>query len=335
MPESLARVAGGFALVALAVVGIAFAVSGQPRGPVAPDTAAIAEATPAPTTEAIAPAPVTAPAVASAAATPTPSTVAYKGLGAWIDIWDAEAFEHPEATVKDLAGHGVKTIFIETSNTDRTYAIIRPDRMRRIIRAAHARKMKVVAWYLPTFEHTTRDYGRIAKALAFRTSDGQRFDGFALDIESSKVKPASTRNARLLSLSRKIRAKAGPKYPLGAIIPSPVGIQTNKKYWPGFPYGELAAIYDAFVPMSYFTYHGDGADAAYLDTANNVAIFRAQSGCASETLHLAGGIASKSSAAEVAAFVRAAEETSVVGVSLYDWASMKQSHWDALAQFRR
>ncbi|MDZ4168151.1 MAG: hypothetical protein U1E26_00655 [Coriobacteriia bacterium] len=270
-----------------------------------------------------------------ASATATPSIDAYRGLGGWIDIWDKPAFDRPEAAIRDMANHGVRTVYIETSNSSRTYAIHRPDRTARLIRAAHARGMKVVAWYLPDLRWKGRDLDRVKAAIRFRTSDGQRFDSFALDIESSVVKPAAERNRRLKWVSDRTRAFVGPRYPLGAIIPSPKGMQSSKTYWPGFPYSSLAATYDVFVPMSYYTYHGDGYAAAYADTLANVRILRAQPGCATEPIHLIGGVASKSSAYEVRAFVRAANETGVEGASLYSWPEMTKAHWAELKALKR
>jgi hypothetical protein len=134
----------------------------------------------------------------------------------------------------------------------------------------------------------------------------------------------------LSSLSSKIRALAGPAYPLGAIIPSPTGIAKGAGYWNTFPYQMVAQHYDVFVPMSYYTYHGKGASAAYADTASNVKILRSQPGCSTTPIHLIGGLAENSSAAELQAFVRAASETKCVGASLYEWGGTTSVQWQQL-----
>ena len=74
------------------------------------------------------------------------------------------------------------------------------------------------------------------------------------------MKSVSARNAALEKLSSQIRSLVGADYPLGAIIPSPVGLSHKGSYWGNFPYQMLAEKYDVFVPMSYYTYHGDGSD---------------------------------------------------------------------------
>lgn len=258
------------------------------------------------------------------------SVEAYRGLGTWVDIYDDSVFDHPEAAVKSMRARGVKTLYVETGNSSRTYVIKRPAMMRRLIRAAHGRGMKVVAWYLPSMRDVYKDYYRIKSAIRFRTYDGQRFDSFALDIESSVVKPVSERNKRLMRISNGIRRYAGPDYPLGAIIPSPWGMQRNS-YWKPFPYQSLAQVYDVILPMSYYTYHGDGAALAYQDTLNNMSVLRSQPGCLEEPVHLIGGEAQNSSAAELRAFVRASNETTAIGASFYGYPETHSWHWSALA----
>ncbi len=268
------------------------------------------------------------------AATKKPSIAAYKGLGSWVDIYEDKAWGNPVATVQNMKSHGVRTLYLETGNSRQKTAIFNPTGQAAFIKAAHARGMKVVAWYLPELKNGTTDYNRIAAAIKFRTSDGQRFDSFALDIESSAVTPVSTRNSRLDALTKKIRKVAGASYPLGAIIPSPVGISKNKTYWKGFPYKSLAAQYNVFVPMSYYTYHGKGAAAATSDTLSNVRIIRAQPGCKTIPIHLIGGIADDSTTAEVKAFVAATQKAKVNGASLYSWTGTTAADWKALSAIK-
>jgi hypothetical protein len=190
--------------------------------------------------------------------------------------------------------------------------------------------MKVVAWYLPDLVDMPKDYTRVDAAIRFRTSDGQKFDSFALDIESGAIKSQKPRNRALLKLSRQIRASVGPTYPLGAIIPSPVGLSKKGSYWGTFPYTDLAPIYDVFVPMGYYTYHGDGAKLALSDTLDNARILRSKPGCSEVPIHMIGGVAEKSSTAEVEAFVRGSRDAGCIGASLYSWPGTKAGAWQAL-----
>src|SRR5690348_3389783 len=151
-----------------------------------------------------------------------------------------------------MARDGVRTLYLQTGNYEQRVDLVRRRALGRFVDAAHAAGLRVVAWYLPSFLYPAQDYRRALAAIRFRTASGERFDGFALDIEASLVKGVRLRNHRLLRLSTRLRAAAGPRYALGAIIPSPVGIRRHPAYWPGFPYRPLARVYDVFLPMAYF-----------------------------------------------------------------------------------
>src|SRR5665647_656241 len=188
------------------------------------------------------------------------SVTAYRGLGTWVDMYDPRAWNDPAAAVKDMASHDVRTLYMETANyhNPQSASMFQPAAMSASIQQCHALKIKIVAWYLPGFKDLDKDYKRSMAAIKYRTPDGQKFDSFALDIEASIVKPASTRSARLKTLSAKLRKAVGKAYPLGGIIPSPAGMKINSSYWPGFPYKAVAEVYDVIVAMGYYTYHGDG-----------------------------------------------------------------------------
>jgi hypothetical protein len=258
---------------------------------------------------------------------------AYYGLGSWVDIYDGRAWKDPAGVVADVASHGMRTLYIETGNSRSAGELFKPAQLKQFISEAHAHKMKVVAWYLPDMTDLPRDFSRINAAIQLRTDDGQRFDSFALDIESGAIKSQKPRNRALMALSRQIRAAVGPSYPLGAITPSPVGLSRAGSYWSTFPYTDLATIYDVFVPMGYYTYHGSGAKLAYSDTVGNARILRAHKGCSAVPIHMIGGEAEKTTATEVNAFVRGAKETGCIGVSLYGWAGTKPAAWSELAAF--
>jgi hypothetical protein len=265
----------------------------------------------------------------------TAPVTAYGGLGSWIDVYEEHAWANPRDTVKHLAQHGVKTLYLETGNSTSSGAVFKPVTARLFIAAAHARGMKVVAWYLPDLADLGHDYDRVAAAIALRTPDGQRFDSFALDIESTSVNPESARNAAVDTLSKRIRQLVGASYPLGAIIPSPVGIAKRAGFWDTFPYGQVATDYDAILPMAYYTYHGTGAAAASADAAANVRILRKQPGCADLPVHLIGGLAQKSTSAEVEAFARAAHDAGCIGASLYSYSGTTRADWAALRAVTR
>jgi hypothetical protein len=260
---------------------------------------------------------------------------AYRGLGTWIDIYDTRAWTDPKAVVQEMAGHGVRTLFIQTGNSSSKEAVHDPLAQETFIREAHARGMKVVAWYLPSMVDAAFDFDRIQQAIRFKTSDGQTFDSFALDIESAAIHDVNARNAAVDALSTKIRDMVGPSYILGGIVPSPVGIAKKAHFWDDFPYGAVAKDFDVLVPMGYYTFHGKGAAAAEADALGNMRILRAQPGCATIPVHLIGGLAAKTTDAEVEAFANATQTSGCIGASLYSWAGTTSADWIALQVIRR
>ena len=256
---------------------------------------------------------------------------AYEGLGTWVDIWDHGVWRSPEASVAAMRAWGVRTLYVETSNYSRSADLIRPDELGRLVDSAHAAGMKVVAWYLPSLASPQRDLRRSLAAIDFRSPSGGAFDSFALDIEASVVRSPALRTARALALARGLRARVGGGYPIAAIIPAPRGMDLHPKYWPGFPYRQLAQSLDVFLPMGYFTYRGRTAAQARAYTIQNVDLLRERAGDAALPVHVIGGIASGATPAQVRAFVQAATETQVLGASLYDFVGTTPAQWRSLA----
>jgi hypothetical protein len=266
----------------------------------------------------------------AAPAAPGPRLDSFRGLGAWVDIFEDRAWARPAKAVADMASHGVRTLYLQTSNYSQDQPVVHTEGVSRFLAAAHGRGMDVVAWYLPGFAKLGRDFVRSMAAIDFRSGSGERFDAFGLDIEASILGPPSERTKRLLKLSRRIRSDAGDAYSLGAIIPSPVGITLNEGYWPRFPYAGLAEIYDALLPMGYFTYHVKGPAKVHDETARNVEIIREKTGNDQVPIHMIGGIADEASGAEVEAFVEAVREHGLLGASIYNWSLSREEDWAPL-----
>jgi hypothetical protein len=257
---------------------------------------------------------------------------AYRGLATWVDLYDAQSWAAPETVVDAMAQHGVRTLFLETGNYSHASRVYEPDFAARFIDAAHANGMRIVAWYLPDFAHPRHDFLRSLGAIRFRTPDGQRFDSFGLDIESSVVQDVQLRNARLLALSRRLRAAVGRSYALGAIIPSPRGMQLLPQYWTPFPYRRLARVFDVFLPMGYFTYRPHDLGGAFGYTARNITLIRQKTGRPHVAVHPIGGLADKSSLKQTHDFVRATKACGVFGASLYDFSTTRAGQWPWLAR---
>jgi hypothetical protein len=254
----------------------------------------------------------------------------YRGLGTWIDIYDDDAWDRPVSTVRSMAEHGVRTIYLQTSNFNRGKPFVHLEGVEAILDAAHRHGMRVVAWYLPGFRNLGLDLHRAIRSIRFRTAAGNGFDSFAMDIESPEVRRPRLRTARLLKLSAWLRRAVGADYSLGAIVASPRRLRSDPWFWPGFPWQRLARTYDVFLPMTYYTYRVSGRDGAAWYTAKNVVIIRQETEGMEVPIHVIGGISFDATGAETRGFVDAVRERDVIGASYYTFPGITRDQWKAL-----
>jgi hypothetical protein len=261
-----------------------------------------------------------------------PATEPYEGLGTWIDIYDTDVWKQPVHAVRSMAAHGVRTIYLQSSNYHRNRPFVHAEGVEAIVDAAHRQGLQVVAWYLPGFRDPSLDLHRAVRTIRFETPSGNRFDSFALDIESSEVRRPDLRTARLLRMSAAIRRAAGDEYPLGAIVTSPDRlVRTDPHFWPGFPWRRLADTYDVFLPMTYYTYRVEGPRAAALYTARSVQVIRRQTSGLRVPIHVVGGISFDATGPETQGFVDTVLERDVIGASYYTFPGITVDQWKALS----
>jgi hypothetical protein len=285
------------------------------------------------TAQSISRAPASAAQVVLGPVTPPPprNISVYRGLGTWVDAYDFSPQYQPNgappavtpASMDDLAAAGVKTLYLQAAKDDIRSPgdLVNPEILGPMLNRAHARGIKVVAWYLPKFYDLDSDMRRFLAMRDFRFN-GEGFDGIGNDIEWTKDVPNhAERSLRLIELSRRLRAAMGSAA-LSAIPLPPVLIETiNPKYWPAFPWRELAPIYDVWMPMSYWTFRtkSSGYRDAYRYTEENVRRTRINLGLPGAVVHPVGGTDNKSSEDDYRGFVRACADTGSVGGSIYDW----------------
>ncbi|HET6949099.1 MAG TPA: hypothetical protein VFI47_01915 [Acidimicrobiales bacterium] len=271
--------------------------------------------------------------LAAPAAEAARTTDAYGGLGAWVDLYDVPgpgaapggvAAVSP-AVVDDMAAHGVRTLYLQVARDTGEGDAGLADRelTARFLVLAHRRGLRVVGWFVPRFGDVARDLDHLRAIDRFEVL-GHRFDGIAVDIEWTRAVPdPAERSARLVELSQGLRDTVGADA-LGAIVLPPVQTEVvNPALWPGFPWGELADIYDAWLPMGYWTERTVASgyrDAATYTTEN---IDRLRSAVGDDAVvHAIGGLAEESTPDDIAAFADAADAGGAAGVSLYDWATL-------------
>jgi len=274
---------------------------------------------------------------------PPPRTLdPYRGLGTWVDSYDFDpAYVPGDITVApsdlaDMAAHGVRTVFLQSSRSDRRAIglVSDPWLLAGFLLAADRTGMAVVAWYLPKWSDDDEDLDRLLAIDRFSVL-GRRFDGLAVDIEWNRDGlGAIERSDRLVDLSDRLRRTVGDD-PLGAIVMPPVITdEINLAYWPGFPWGEVAPLYDVWLPMGYWSFRSEEhADPAFY-VAQNIRRLRADLDDPEALVHAIGGIGAADGSAlvdpgeplatidDLAPFVGALVSEGAVGGSIYDWATM-------------
>ena len=266
----------------------------------------------------------------------------YRGLGTWVDSYDFDPAYVPggitvaPADLVDMADHGVRTVFIQSSRSDRraTGLVSDPWLLAEFLLAADRTGLAVVAWYLPKWTDDDEDLDRLLAIDRFSVL-GRRFDGLAMDIEWNRDGlGAIERSRRLVNLSDRLRRTVGDD-PLGAIVMPPVITdEINLAFWPGFPWAELAPRYDVWLPMAYWSFRTEEHAEPGFYVSQNVLRLRANLGDPEAMVHAIGGIGAADGSAivdpgeplatidDLAPFVAALVAEGAVGGSIYDWATM-------------
>jgi hypothetical protein len=264
---------------------------------------------------------------------------AFRGLGAWIDVFDyVPAFKQrpgpspvATSTIDDLAALGVRTIYLQAAIDDprATSLVVDRGRVGALLRRAHDDGVAVVAWYYPQLVDLARDRRRLDALADFR-AHGERFDGIALDIESRQVADVADRNHRLEQLTHHVRRHVGSR-PVGAIVyPAVLTEVVNPGLWPGFPYRKLAKDVDVWLPMTYWTFRDGVYRDAFTYTDESVRRLRRDLHDRSAAVHPIGGLGASSFAEDYDAFVRAGRHDHALGWSIYDADTTSTTAWRLL-----
>lgn len=282
-------------------------------------------------------APAHAPSSTAAARASAGNVGSYLGLGTWVDVYDWSILYSkgkPTVAAGDvdrMAGAGVQTLYLQASKHDSPTDILEPDRLQPIIDQAKARGLQVVVWYLPTLVDTGADLRRLQAVAGL-----PNIDGIAVDIEARNVGDVAERNRRLVDLSSALRL-ALPGRTIAAIVPPAVVMEViNARFWPAFPYREIAPSYDLWMPMSYWTNRtaASGYRDAYRYTKENVDRLRNNLGQPNAPVHPIGGIGNRTSAADIEGYKRAVTAVHGIGGSIYDWQTTATALWGRLRPMR-
>lgn len=258
----------------------------------------------------------------------------FRGLGAWIDLFDFGL--GPVRTTRIMASHGVRTLYLQTGHSYTKRAI--DPRVGPWLVQAHRHGIKVVGWYLPDYRRWRWDADRIAAIKGYRFR-GHAFDGLGIDIENRRgIRNARLWSKRVANNARVVRALVGDDYPIASIPPPPLQMRLIPSHWAGFPWKKLNAHTDAFLLMSYWSERGGcpriRRHCAYQYTRMNVQLTRRLIGDRSTPVHIIGGVGDRVNMKQMWAFARGAIDARADGASIYDVATTRSAFWRVLRNLR-
>jgi hypothetical protein len=244
------------------------------------------------------------------------SLAAVTGRGIWVTNWATTVVDVPGLVARARSA-GLESIWVRTGGTRQGYygGTVLP----RLVPAAHAAGLRVIAWDFPTLSDPAADAGRMRSAIA----DG--VDAVAPDVETAAEGTYATPRRIELYLSL-VRAAAGPR-PVAATVPRPTPWRLRN-----FPYASFRPYADVFAPMIYWSCNEPGA----------LAEESLQSLGALLPVHVVGqgydmgpegGRAGLPSFAETWRFLDAARRGGAVGASLWTVEQVGPDQWRALASY--
>ena len=263
--------------------------------------------------------------IAAAQSDPAQRAAVFAGAGAWVDIYDATIRE-PEYVVEQSVAHGIRTIYVETSNYHSPADVMYRDELLTLIGLAHAAGLKVVPWYLPGYRNVALDRRRFAAAAEVGGDDP--VDGLGVDIEADIVRDRALRARRAAAMVQWLRATY-PDLPLGGIVP-----RDALAWWRIFPYAEIRAATDAMLPMCYTSRYLTAAETTAL-AAECVTTIHTQTGDPTVPVHVIAGVTDFLKPRLLVAAARGAARAGATGFSLYNLETTTAGGWRAIATWQQ
>jgi len=213
----------------------------------------------------------------------------------------------------------------------------------RLIPAAHAAGVKVIAWVYADLTNVSDDIRLAALVANHKTPGGERPDGLAADIERLNGSVIVDSGAAY-SYGQALRALLGPDALMVAAVPHPFQA-------PGFPYAAIAASFNVIAPMDYWhsrqsrSYTPDDVRRFVATSVTSLrAAMRVGGGVAQTPIEELGQMydmfatsaptgQSAPTGDEITADLEAARQAGCIGASYFDWRTATQAQWAALAAY--
>jgi hypothetical protein len=244
-----------------------------------------------------------------------------RAKGMWLTTWEDSRVDVPDVVAQAKAA-GLTQLWVRTGGTYQGW--YGAPLLTRLLPAAHAAGLQVVAWDYPTLGDPVADAARAAKVITGRFG-GERIDAFSPDIEEIYEGTFDTPQRVRVYLSR-VRVTAG-NLPVIATVLRPLDGDLSAR-----PYRAMAPYVDAFAPMIYWSCNEPGTTA--LSALRPLAKLR--------PVHLIGqsynmgpegGRPGMPTAREIWRFLDVAKRGGAVGASLYVYDQTRAPQWRALGHY--
>ncbi|HEY7984103.1 MAG TPA: hypothetical protein VID73_08045 [Ktedonobacterales bacterium] len=228
---------------------------------------------------------------------------------------------------------GLTHIYAEVAISTGGLGFYGRDSLDRLLPAAHANGLKVIAAVYPALDDVASDARMTAEVAGYHTPTHDSVDGIATDVEEHTTASA------VYAYGQVVRALVGPDMPMVAIVLHPLSHS-------GYPYAAIATSWNVISPMNYW--YSDvarpysAADTVRFVTTSLITI-RAAVGPAMpieelgqtyvEDHRYGDGVAPANAptADETIADLRVARQLGCIGISFYSWQTATQAEWQAIA----
>jgi hypothetical protein len=262
---------------------------------------------------------------------------AIAGKGMWLTLGTA-GDSSADAIARAAHADGVTHLYVEAAISP--WGFHGKSTVGPLIEAAHRRHIAVIAWVYPYLDDIASDVDLTRQVAAFRTPNGDGFDGIAADLERNMD------ITHIRTYSQLIRRYLGPS----ALL---IGVTYPPQSIPTYPFAEVARVYNAIAPMDYWhqTRTDRGLDYghmrygyayAYRYAQDSVHTIRQVSGAVpilpiGQTFDDFGKLEmgpDAPSQAEVRGFLQGSKDSGAGGASFFQWMSTTVPEWRAIRAFR-
>lgn len=242
------------------------------------------------------------------------------GKGMWMTTWADTKVDVP-AVVAQAKAAGLRQLWVRTGGYRQGW--YGTDLLERLLPAAHAAGLAVIAWDFPAMSDPMVDVARARKA--FGTFAGHRIDGFSPDIETINEGAFNSPRRVRLYLSH-VRRAAGNTPVISTVMrPTPAQLAS-------YPYAEQAPYIDAFAPMVYWSCNEPGRLAqesvAALARLRPVHLIGQSYDMGGE-----GGRPGMPTGREIWRFLDVAKRAGAIGASLYNHDEAGRPQWRSLSRY--